>query len=68
MGLKNKPVSVLKTYHDILINVKDYVDAKFGCVPLAFHFLCHYKPRELPGGKFLVAQPRHPGFFGLRNV
>ncbi len=67
-----------------LIYVKDYADAKFGCVPVDFHFLCHYRPRELPGrgtkglalhkpslpygGKFTVAQQRHPGFFGLCNV
>ena len=23
------------------IYVKDYADAKIGCVPVAFHFLCH---------------------------
>ncbi len=32
-----------------LLYVKDYADAKFGCVPMAFHFLCHYRARELPG-------------------
>ncbi len=67
--------------------VKDYADAKFGCVPVECHLLCHYRPRELAGrgtkgpgiprtshihplpygGKFWVAQPRHLGFFGLRN-
>ncbi len=103
------------------IYVKDYADAKFGCVPVAQPKTCHYRPRELPGrgtkgpgiprhlpgkgteaqtwlrafstflrfllptlhslppkpyihpplpygGKFWVAQPGHPGFFGLRNV
>ncbi len=93
-----------------LIYVKDYADAKFGCLPVVQTKTCHYRPRELPGmgtkgpgiprdlpsfstflrfllptlhslapkpyihpplaygGKFWVAQPRHPGFFGLRNV
>ena len=58
------------------IYVKDYADVKFGCVPVAQPKTCHYRPRELPGihtplysgGKLWVAQPRHPGFFGLRNV
>ncbi len=31
------------------IYVKDYADAKIECVPVAFHFLCHFRPRELPG-------------------
>ncbi len=57
--------------------VKDYADAKFGCVPVAQPKTGHYRPRELPGRgtkgpepliyKFWVAQPRHLGFFGLRN-
>ncbi len=33
------------------IYVKDYADSKFGYVPVAFYFLCHYRPRELPGRK-----------------
>ena len=53
----------------MLIYVKDYADAKFGCVPVALPKTCHYRPRELHyGGKFWVAQPRHPAFFDLRNV
>ncbi len=32
-----------------LIYVKDYADAKFGCVPVAQPKTCHYRPRELPG-------------------
>ena len=31
------------------IYVKDYADAKFGCVPVAQPKICHYRPRELPG-------------------
>ena len=31
------------------IYVKDYADAKFGCVPVAQPKTCHYRPRELPG-------------------
>ena len=60
------------------IYVKDYADTKFGCVPVAFHLLCYYRPRELPGRGdtdtatdmyvLWVAQPRHPEFFGLYNV
>ncbi len=30
------------------IYVKDYADANFGCVLVARHLLCHYRPRELP--------------------
>ena len=33
----------------MLIYVKDYADAKFGCVPVAQPKTCHYRPRELPG-------------------
>ncbi len=50
------------SWHAGELYVKDYADAKFGCVPVAFHLLCHY------GGKFWVVQPRHPWFFSLRNV
>ncbi len=45
----------------VQIYVKDYADAKFGCVPVAQPKTCHY------GGKFWVAQLRHLGFFGLRS-
>ena len=31
------------------LHVKDYADTKFGCVPVACHLLCPYRPRELPG-------------------
>ncbi len=31
------------------IHVRDYADAKIGCVRAAFHLLCNYMPRELPG-------------------
>ncbi len=31
------------------IYVRDYADAKIGCVPVACHLLCSYMPRELPG-------------------
>ena len=34
---------------NFLIYVKDYADAKFGCVPVAQPKTCHYRPRELPG-------------------
>ncbi len=41
-----------------LIYVKDYADAKFGCVPVACHFLCHYMPRDLPGrGSYTIPCP-----------
>ena len=47
------------TYRALLpIYVKDYADVKIGCVPVACHLPCHYRPRELSGE---VAS------FGLRN-
>ncbi len=33
----------------LLIYVRDYVDAKIGCVPVAYYLLCNCMPRELPG-------------------
>ncbi len=33
----------------VKIYVKDYADAKFGCVPVAQPKTCHCGPRELPG-------------------
>ena len=57
-----------------LIYVKDYADAKFGCVPVAFHFLWHYRPRELSGrdrgvegGQKLQFTVHWVASFGLRN-
>ncbi len=64
------------------IYVRDYADAKIGCVPEACHLLCYHLPRELPeslvlggvpihtllycGGKLWVAPPGHTQFFTLR--
>ncbi len=58
-----------------LIYVKDYADAKFGCVPVAQPKTCHCRPRELPGrGTKGPGIPRDlPGkgtvvaSYGLRN-
>ncbi len=50
-----------------LIYVKDYADAKFGCVPVAQPKTCHCGPRELPGrGTYTLSCPMVASF-GLRN-
>ncbi len=50
------------------IYVKDYADAKFGCVSVAKPKTCHYRPRELPGRDTKgPGTPRVVASYGLRK-